>query len=130
MLARYRIIRGTPPNGYRKPTGICQDTRYFTNHCLSPSEKAVKKYLSNPSSSSWKLFKSEYLKLLERNYKLRRNDFDELASLATSQDVYIGCSCPTKKNSDVYHCHTVLALKFMQKKYPRLEIEFPQLNKD
>jgi hypothetical protein len=52
--------------------------------------------------------------------------FDELVALATENDVYLGCNCPTKKNPIVGRCHTYLALEFMQKKFPRLKIVVPE----
>jgi hypothetical protein len=47
------------------------------------------------------------------------------ADLANNNDVYLGCSCPTKRNPDVNRCHTVLALRFMKRKYPGLKVEIP-----
>ncbi|MEM9353346.1 MAG: hypothetical protein AAGA92_10065 [Planctomycetota bacterium] len=48
-----------------------------------------------------------------------------MARLAESQDVYLGCSCPTAKNPDADHCHTVLALRFFEQHYPRLKVRLP-----
>jgi hypothetical protein len=39
--------------------------------------------------------------------------------------VYLGCSCPSRANPDVQRCHTVLALQFMKKKYPKLRVVLP-----
>ena len=44
---------------------------------------------------------------------------------AASNDVFLGCNCPTKKNPILGRCHTYLALEFMQKKYPSLDVVIP-----
>ena len=48
-----------------------------------------------------------------------------LAQLATDNDVFLGCNCPTKKNPIPGRCHTYLALEFMKMKYPKLDVEIP-----
>jgi hypothetical protein len=125
MLARYKIYRGKPPVDAQLPVGIRQDTRKHTRHCLRPPEEIVAEYLANPTSRSWKKFASEYLRNLDIRYSTDATPFDSLANLATAENVYIGCSCPTAKNPEVNHCHTVLALKFMKEHYPALKVEFP-----
>jgi hypothetical protein len=82
----------------------------------------VSAYLAAPSEKAWKTLENDYLKLLEARFARDREPFERLAELATGSDVYLGCSCPTKKNPDVHRCHTVLALRFMQKKYPELTV--------
>ena len=126
MLARYKIFRGKPPAGAKLPDGIRQDTRKHTRHCLRPSEDIVAEYLADPSTDAWGRFESRYLRILEQRWQAEATPFDELAELAASENVYLGCSCPTAKNPDVARCHTVLALKFMQARYPALEVEFPK----
>ena len=54
-----------------------------------------------------------------------RRRFDELAELARNNDVYLGCNCPTQRQPDVRHCHTVLALAFLRQHYPDLDVRFP-----
>ena len=125
MLARYKIYRGRPLVGANLPTGIRQDTRKHTRHCLRPPKEFVAEYLAKPTSGTWKKFESKYLRNLNDRYEADPTPFDKLAVLATSENVYIGCSCPTAKNPDVKHCHTVSALKFMKEHYPELEVEFP-----
>ncbi len=125
MLARYKIYRGKPPAGVQRPAGIRQDVRKHTRHCLRPPTKVVLEYLANPTTEAWKKFESGYLRNLEHRYQADPTPFDELADLATSENVYIGCSCPTVKNPDVKRCHTVLALKFMKERYAALEVAFP-----
>ena len=125
MLARYKIYRGKLPAGVTLPDGIRQDARKHTRHCLRPSAEIVAAYLAAPSDKAWDKMTTAYRKLLEERYAADPTPFEELAELAGEQDVYIGCSCPTKNNPDVNHCHTVLALKFMQQRYPELEVEFP-----
>ena len=107
------------------PDGIRQDTRKHTRHCLRPAEDIVAEYLANPSEKAWQTLASEYQKILKARYAADATPFDELAVLAGTENVYIGCSCPTHKNPDVNHCHTVLALKFMKRHYPKLEVAFP-----
>lgn len=125
MLARYKIYRGKPPADAQRPVGIRQDTRKHTRHCLRPHTEIVSEYLANPSTEAWKKFQSSYLRSLEERFGANPKLFNDLANLATAENVYIGCSCPTIKNPNVKRCHTVLALKFMKKRYPKLRIEFP-----
>jgi len=125
MLARYKIHRGKLPQGVRLPDGVRQDTRKHTRHCLRPTDEIVTEYLNNPNANSWLKFSAAYLTVIASRYADDAAPFDELAGLASSEDVYIGCSCPTKNNPDVNHCHTVLALKFMSERYPELRVEFP-----
>ena len=125
MLARYKIYRGKPPAGVALPDGIRHDTRKHTRHCLRPEADSVAEYLDNPTDRAWKKFTAAYQKTVERRYQDDPTPFDELAELAKSNDVYLGCSCPTAKNPDVQRCHTVLALEFMQTKFPSLRVQMP-----
>jgi hypothetical protein len=119
------MYRGKRPASDPLPDGDRQDTRKHTRHCLRPEPDMVTRYLAEPESYPWREFKHDYQKLLRERFDDDRGPFDELAKLAVETDVYIGCSCPTKKNPDVSHCHTVLALKFMEKLYPKLDVRFP-----
>ena len=125
MLARYKIYRGKLPPDAQRPEGIRQDTRKHTRHCLRPPTAIVTEYLANPSTEAWEKFESSYLRCLNERWEADPTPFDQLADLAIAENVYIGCSCPTVKNPNVRHCHTVLALKFMQERYTALEVEFP-----
>lgn len=125
MLARYKIIRGKRPPDEPLPDGVRQDTRKHTRHFLRPTEKIVAEYLAQPTTKAWKKFSTEYTRILEKRFKENRAEFEELAQLANEQNVYLGCSCPTTKNPDVNHCHTVLALRFMRKQFPNLKVQFP-----
>jgi len=100
---------GHPPH-VPLPNGIIHRATKNTNHCLAPTDEIVQKYLMNPTQENWSIYETKYFDLLELRFKNRRKEFDELAKLATENDVYIGCFCPTKKNPDVYRCHTVLAI--------------------
>ena len=126
MLARYQIIRGKRPPGSPLPDGVRVDARKHTRSVLAPEEKSVVAYLTAPSAAAFRRFSTEYRALLEKRFRERRAEFDELATSAASSDIYIGCNCPTKANPDVQHCHTVLALHFMKKKYPKLKVVFPR----
>jgi hypothetical protein len=127
MLARYQMKRRGKP-GERLPEGIRQDTRRHTKHPLRPGREMVDIYLATPAEEkgrAWKAFERAYIELIRGRYAEDRAPFDKLAKLAEEADVCLGCSCPTKKNPDVWHCHTVLALGFMKRKYPRLDVRFP-----
>ena len=124
MLSRYTMYRGKPPAGKSLPEGIRQDTRKHTRHVLRPPEDLVVAFLNGDGAFTWDEFRDQYLDLLETRLADDSSKFEELAELAHSNDVYLGCSCPTKKNPDVNRCHTVLALQFMKRKFPGLKIEF------
>jgi hypothetical protein len=129
MLTRYKIYRGKRPPDEPLPAGIRQDTRRHTNHCLRPTREIVEAYLATPDhlkKKAWSVFEQQYNKLIKRRYDEDRRPFDQLADLAQSQDVYIGCNCPTKQNPEPDHCHTILALRFMKSRYRRLDVHFPQ----
>ncbi|PQO38432.1 hypothetical protein [Blastopirellula marina] len=125
MLSRYTIYRRRPANAPPLPDGIRQDTRFRTKHILRPTQAIVDVYLSGPSNESFGNFRDQYLELLAQRFESDQEAFDALAELARQEDVYLGCSCPTKKNPNVRHCHTWLALEFMTQKYPKLPIHFP-----
>lgn len=127
MLARYTIYYPRPrPSNDPLPDGIRKDTRkHRKKQCLAPTPEMVEEYLGQPTSAAWKRYEKKYMKLLRQRYRVRRESFDEIANLARDNDVHLGCSCPTIKNPDVYRCHTVLALRFMKQKYPRLKVKFP-----
>lgn len=119
------MYRGKRPPGDPLPRGVRQDTRKHTRHCLRPTAEMVRSYLNDSAAYPWREFKADYLKLLRERYTADRRPFDELAKLAKETDVFIGCSCPTKKNPDVSRCHTVLALEFMRDRYKKVKVAFP-----
>ncbi len=125
MLARYRMQRFRRKDSDPLPAGIRQDTRWRTRHPLRPTREMVETYLSAPSESAWARLKRAYLAELEKRFREDRTPFDKLAELATNNDVFLGCNCPTVKNPDVRRCHTLLALQFMKRKYRKLRVEFP-----
>lgn len=125
MLARYKIYRGKRPDDAPTVEGIRQDTRKHTQHCLRPIASDVFDYLRAPSPQAWTKFASRYLQILQNRFDADPTPFDSLAELAMHRAGYIGCSCPTAKNPDVNHCHTILALRFMSERYPDLEVELP-----
>ena len=125
MLARYKIYRGKLPANAALPAGIRQDTRKHTRHCLRPPADAVTDYLIDPTAAAWKSFALHYRRCLQQRWETDRTPFEELASLAATERVFLGCSCPTKKNPNVQRCHTVLALKFMKERFPTLDVQFP-----
>lgn len=126
MLSRYTIYRRRPSNVEPLPDGIRQDARYRTKHILRPTPEMVEQYLADPTEAAWHIFKEEYKALLKDRYQEDRTPFDQLAELAANEDVFLGCSCPTKRNPVVGHCHTYLALVFMREKYPALDVVIPK----
>ena len=125
MLARYKIYRGKRPPNDPLPNGTRQDTRRRTKHPLRPTEEIVKVLLAAPDEQAWGKFRRAYGELLNKRFSEDRASFDKLAEMAKTNDVYIGCNCPTKLNPMVNHCHTVLALEFMKRKYPSLPVRLP-----
>jgi hypothetical protein len=126
MLARYRIIRGKRPPGDRLPEGTRIDVRKHRDHALSPRGASVEAFLEDPTEEAARRFAAGYSALLEQRFAECRAPFDELAEAARGGDVYIGCNCPTRKNPDISRCHTVLALRFMKRKYPTLRVVLPR----
>lgn len=127
MLARYSMQRGRKFADYprRVRAGTRQDTRKHTRHVLRPDAAIVNDYLAHPTEDAWSRFEKAYLAELTKRFDADRTAMDELAALASTGDLYLGCSCPTPKNPDVRRCHTVLALRFMQQRYPSLDVRFP-----
>lgn len=126
MLSRYTMLRRRPADAPPLPDGIRKDTRYATKHLLRPTKQIVEAFLAGGTDAAWQTFRDAYMALLDERYRHEPASFDALAQLATENDVYLGCSCPTKKNPTVGRCHTYLALEFMQKKYPELKVVLPE----
>lgn len=125
MLARYKIYRGKRPPGDPLPDGVRQDSRFRTRHVLRPTKEMAAAFLESGTEAAWKKFATAYRALLIERFREDRRAFDALSDLATKEDVFIGCSCPTEKNPRVERCHTYLALQFMKAKYPRLRVVLP-----
>lgn len=124
MLSRYSIVRGVPAS--KLPKGVRQDTRKHTHHLVRPTKEMVEEVLAHvDDDEAWRAFEKEYKALLAQRFKTERAAFDDLAELARNEDVWFGCNCPTAKNPDVRRCHTVLALEFMKKHYPDLDVRLP-----
>ena len=129
MLGRYRIARGQPlsalPARVRK--GVRIDTRKHTNSFLRPTAAMVEAMLSGPPEGHERRFRTfarDYRRLLAERFREDRAPFDELHRLALEQDVFLGCNCPTARQPDVRHCHTSLALEYLARKYPDLDVRF------
>ena len=122
MLSRYTIYRRRPAGVPLLPKGLRQDTRWRTQHILRPTQEMVEAFLIDGSDAAWLTFKREYESLLAARFRNDRRSFDNLVDLATHQDVYLGCSCPTRNNPIWGRCHTFVALEFMRKKYPALDV--------
>jgi hypothetical protein len=125
MLARYQIVRGKRDPDDPLPDGKRIDTRKHTRHFLRPESEQVSALLADLNERSYREFKHTYNELLAARFKQDRAPFDALAEQAEHEDVYLGCSCPSRANPDVRRCHTVLALQFMKKKYPKLRVVLP-----
>ncbi|MBK7092877.1 MAG: hypothetical protein IPH59_14355 [bacterium] len=128
MLARYQI----PPRFHKIPPGdpalkgTRLDTRKNHNYVFCPTPEMVEAYFNDMTPKGWKLFTKNYRRLLQERFETRREEFDKWATVAAESDLFLGCSCPTERNPNLEQCHTWLALEFMQKKYPKLKIEFPR----
>ena len=125
MLARYWMVRGKRPKNEPLPDGTRVDTRKHTRHFLRPEAKRVERVLADGSAAAWRDFRTGYLALLQKRFESDREPFDELAHSAKDGDVFLGCSCPSRANPDVARCHTVLALRFMKRKYRSLRVVLP-----
>lgn len=125
MLSRYTMYRRRPPDAGPLPEGIRKDTRWRTSHILRPDQQMVEQFLASPDAAGWQKFREAYLELLADRLAADRAPFAELARQASQEDVYLGCNCPTRKNPDVRHCHTWLALEFMRQEFPSLDVVFP-----
>lgn len=125
MLGRYRIVRGRRPPDDPLPDGARQDTRKHTHHVLRPDSDAVRAFLARPDDAAFRRFAAGYRALLARRIAADPRPFAALAERAREQHVWLGCSCPTAKNPDVWRCHTVLALRFFAERFPDVEIAWP-----
>ena len=132
MLARYQIRRGASladlPRVLRE--GVRIDTRMHTRHCLRPARELVATLfaaLDAGRAGAWTAFARAYQELLDQRFAADRAPFDALAVLARTRNVFLGCSCPTARVPDVRHCHTVLALRFLRARYPRLDVRLPKV---
>ena len=125
MLSGYRMQRGLP--AAQLPQGIRQDTRKHTRHILRPEAEFVREFFADPSDAVWRQSMDRYRAELERRFAQDRAPFDALADLARRENVFIGCSCPTRLVPDVRKCHTWTALEFMHEKYPNLEVRMPEV---
>lgn len=96
-----------------------------TRHVLRPEAARVKDYLAAPGDAAWTRFARAYRATLAERFASDRGAFDAIAALAREGDVYLGCSCPTKRNPSVRRCHTWLALEFFRARYPDLEVRMP-----
>jgi uncharacterized protein YeaO (DUF488 family) len=125
VIGRYRIVRGARPVEDPLPEGLRQDTRKHTRHILRPSAELVARFLRQPSEQGFAAFRAGYLRLLEQRFQSDRAAFDALRDQARSNDVFLGCNCPTAKQPHVRHCHTYLALGFLAEHYPELKVRWP-----
>ncbi|HJL18829.1 MAG TPA: hypothetical protein RMH99_24415, partial [Sandaracinaceae bacterium LLY-WYZ-13_1] len=107
------------------PEGRRVDTRKHTRHVLRPTPAMVAAVLEGDDPHRFEHFRADYRALLDRRFAEDRAPFDALADLARREPVFLGCSCPTKKQPEVRRCHTVEALRFMKARYPDLDVRFP-----
>lgn len=126
MLARYRIIRGKRPPDDPLPEGQRTDIRKHVDHPLSPEPEMVERLLADPDDPERAArFARDYDALLERRFAADPEPFEDIAERARAGDVYLGCSCPTRRQPDVNRCHTVRALRFFADRFDDLEVRFP-----
>ena len=124
MLSRYRIVRGKRPTSDPLPVGDRIDTRKHTRSVLRPTAEMVAELLADVDVQ-WPHFEAAYFALLAERWAADASLFDDVARRARDGDVFLGCNCPTKKQPTVARCHTVLALQFMQRHYPDLDVRMP-----
>ena len=126
VLARYRIVRGRRPENDPLPDGRRIDIRKHTRHVLRADPERVENLLRDPNDPERvEAFRKAYLQLLQRRFEDDPSEFEEIAEQARDGDVYLGCSCPTKRQPDVRKCHTVLALQFFRERFGDLEVIDP-----
>lgn len=126
MLSRYRIIRGRRPPDDPLPEGVRIDIRKHTRHFLRPEPQRVEELLRTPGDDEvWEAFRAAYVDLLERRFADDPGPFEALVEQARQGDVFLGCSCPTKRQPDVHRCHTVLALRFIREHFADLVVVEP-----
>lgn len=101
------------------------DTRKHTNHVLRPDGERVREFLAAPDGADWRAFAADYEALLAARFAADRAPFDAIAAAARAGDVWLGCNCPTAKQPDVNRCHTALALRFLRRRYPDLDVRMP-----
>lgn len=116
------MVRGRRSPDDPLPEGIRQDTRKHTRHPLRPPKELVVGYLADPTDAAWESYVVEYQRVLAERFRADRAPYDALARLALKNDVWLGCNCPTARNPDPRHCHTMLALEFMKEHYPELDV--------
>jgi hypothetical protein len=121
MLARYQIRRGA--KAAELPDGERQDTRKHTRHALRPADSDVDAFLAGALGPE--AFAAAYRRTLAARLADDAGPFDALAARARTADVFLGCSCPTRRVPDVRHCHTWHALAFMADRYPDLVVRYP-----
>ena len=73
--------------------------------------------------TGWPDFRAAYLALLKSRFAEDPRPFQQLARDASAGDVHLGCNCPTKRQPQVLHCHTTLALAFMAEQFRGLEVQ-------
>jgi hypothetical protein len=104
--------------------GERQDTRKHTRHPLRPEAEAVADALDG--RIDWDVFADRYRATIIARREADPAPYDAIAELARERDVFLGCSCPTRKQPDVHRCHTVLALTLMAEWYPDLDVRLPE----
>ena len=103
------------------------DVRKHVRHVLSPEPAMVEALLVDPADDARAArFARAYRALLARRFAADRAPFEALAAQARVADVYLGCSCPTRRQPDVRRCHTVLALQFLGERFPDLDVRLPE----
>lgn len=106
--------------------GTRVDIRKHTKHVLRPDPKLVEAFLRSPSDErAAARFANAYRRSLQERFAADSSAFEALADAAREGDVYLGCSCPTKRQPDVMRCHTVLALRFFAEHFDDIDVRMP-----
>ena len=82
-------------------------------HVLAPTWDIVKDFKNN--KISWKKYKKKYIKLLDKRYITRKDEFIELIKLGKKKVIYLACFCKDPKI-----CHRTLAKAYLIEKKEQL----------
>jgi len=120
VLARYQIVRGKRPEGNPLPEGVRVDIRKHTKHFLRPTRQR-RGVPERPGRRAFRQFSARYDPTC-RPVSPKNGARSTPCGTGRKRRRLPRMHCPTRTNPEVTRCHTVLALGFMKRKYPRLPI--------
>ena len=77
-------------------------------HILSPTWQMVQDFKNG--NITWKEYKQQYVTLLERRFKTRKQEFIALTKMAMAHPVYFRCYCPSDET-----CHRSIAKRAIER---------------